>query len=68
MLGVGIAAGLIISGILGPLVAAWGGGSLSQPLTLLGAALTLVLVAGIACVLPAWRAASIDPVQALRVE
>jgi len=68
MLGVGIAAGLIISAILGPLVAAWGGGSLSQPLTLLGAALTLVLVAGIACVLPAWRAASIDPVQALRVE
>jgi putative ABC transport system permease protein len=68
MLGVGIAAGLIISGILGPLVAAWGGGSLSQPLTLLAAAVTLVLVAGIACVLPAWRAASIDPVQALRVE
>jgi putative ABC transport system permease protein len=68
MLGIGIAAGLIISAMVGPLVAAWGGGSLSQPLTLLGAALTLVLVAGIACVLPSWRAASIDPVQALRVE
>jgi putative ABC transport system permease protein len=68
MLGVGIAAGLIISAILGPLVSAWGGGSLSQPLTLLGAALVLVLVAALACVLPAWRAASIDPMQALRVE
>jgi hypothetical protein len=68
MLGVGIAAGLIISAMVGPLVAAWGGGSLSQPLTLLGAALILVLVAAIACVLPAWRAASIDPMQALRVE
>ena len=68
MVGIGIAAGLIISAMVGPLVAAWGGGSLSQPLTLLGAALTLVLVAAVACVLPAWRAASIDPVQALRVE
>jgi ABC-type antimicrobial peptide transport system permease subunit len=68
MLGVGITAGLIISAILGPLVAAWGGGSLSQPLTLLGAALTLLLVAAVSCILPAWRAASLDPVQALRVE
>jgi putative ABC transport system permease protein len=68
MLGIGISAGLIISAILGPLVAAWGGGSLSQPLTLLGATLTLVLVAAVACILPAWRAASIDPMQALRAE
>jgi len=36
--------------------------------TLLAAASVLVLVAGIACVLPAWRAASIDPMRALRVE
>jgi ABC-type antimicrobial peptide transport system permease subunit len=68
MLGIGIAAGLIISEILGPIVSAWGGGSMSQPLTLLGAALTLVLVAAIACVLPAWRAGSIDPMQVLRAE
>jgi ABC-type antimicrobial peptide transport system permease subunit len=68
MLGVGVATGLLLSAILGPLVAAWGGGSLSQPLTLLGAALTLVLVATIACVLPALRAASIDPMQVLRTE
>jgi putative ABC transport system permease protein len=68
MLGVGVATGLILSAILGPLVAAWGGGSLSQPLTLLGAALTLVLVATIAGVLPALRAASIDPMQVLRTE
>ncbi len=68
MLGVGIAGGLVISAMVGPLVAAWGGGSLSQPLTLLEAALTLVLVAAIACVLPALRAASIDPMQVLRAE
>jgi putative ABC transport system permease protein len=68
MVGVGIAAGLIISAILGPLVSAWGGGSLSQPLTLLGATLILALVASFACVRPAWRAASIDPMQVLRAE
>ncbi|HTS12303.1 MAG TPA: ADOP family duplicated permease [Candidatus Limnocylindrales bacterium] len=68
MTGIGIAAGLIISAILGPLVSAWGGGSLSQPSTLLGAALILVLVAAIACVVPAWRAASVDPIEVLRGE
>jgi predicted permease len=68
MLGIGVAAGLIISAMVGPLIAAWGGGSLSQPLTLLGAALTLVLIASIACILPALRAASIDPMQVLRAE
>jgi predicted permease len=68
MLGIGIVAGSIISAIVGPLAAAWVGGSLSQPLTLLGAASVLALVAAIACVVPSWRAASIDPMQALRVE
>jgi predicted permease len=68
MVGIGIAAGLVISAILGPLVSAWGGGSLSQPLTLLAAAMTLVFVAAVACIIPAWRAATVDPVQALRVE
>jgi ABC-type antimicrobial peptide transport system permease subunit len=68
MLGVGIVAGLIIGAILGPIVSAWGGGQLSQPWTLLGAALILILVAAIACVVPAWRAASIDPMKVLRAE
>lgn len=68
MLVVGVVTGLIISEILGPLVAAWGGGSPSQPSTLLTAILVLVLVTVGACVLPAWRAATIDPAQALRVD
>jgi putative ABC transport system permease protein len=68
MLGAGVAVGLILSVILNRVVASWAGGSSRDPFTLLAAASILVLVAGIACVLPAWRAASIDPMRALRVE
>lgn len=35
---------------------------------MIGAIVTLVVAASIAASLPAWRAASIDPVQALRME
>jgi predicted permease len=67
-LGAGVAVGLILSVILNRVVASWAGGSSRDPLTLVAAASILILVAGIACVLPAWRAASIDPMRALRVE
>jgi predicted permease len=68
MLGAGVAVGLLLSVILNRVVASWAGGSSRDPVTLLAAASLLVLVAGLACVLPAWRAASIDPMRALRVE
>jgi len=68
MLGAGVAVGLLLSVILNRVVASWAGGSSRDPVTLLAAASLLVLVAGVACVLPAWRAASIDPMRALRVE
>jgi predicted permease len=68
MLGAGVALGLLLSVILNRVVASWAGGSSRDPVTLLAAASILVAVAGIACVLPAWRAASIDPMRALRVE
>jgi len=67
-LGAGVGVGLILSVILNRVVASWAGGSSRDPLTLVAAASILILVAGIACVLPAWRAASIDPMRALRVE
>jgi predicted permease len=67
-LGAGVAVGLILSVTLNRVVASWAGGSSRDPVTLLAAASILILVAGIACVLPAWRAASIDPMRALRVE
>jgi predicted permease len=68
MLGAGVVVGLLLSVILNRVVASWAGGSSRDPVTLLAAAALLVLVAGVACVLPAWRAASIDPMRALRVE
>jgi predicted permease len=68
MLGVGIVAGLIINAILAPLGFTWIGSGSSQPLILLGAAFILVFVATTACVVPALRAVSINPVQALRIE
>ncbi len=67
-LGTGVAVGLLLSVILNRVVASWAGGSSRDPLTLVAAAFILILVAGIACVLPAWRAASIDPMRALRLE
>ena len=67
-LGAGVVVGLILSVILNRVVASWAGGSSRDPLTLVAAAFILILVAGIACVLPAWRAASIDPMRALRLE
>jgi len=60
--------GLGLSVVLNRIVVPWAGGSSRDPLTLLAAALLLLLVAAIACVLPAWRAATIDPMQALRTE
>jgi predicted permease len=64
----GLALGLLLSLALNRLVYSWAGGDSRDPLTLLAAVALLVFVAALACVLPAWRAASIDPMRALRVE
>src|SRR5712671_1134804 len=68
MLAAGIVVGLGLSVALGRVVGAWAGGSPRDPLTLLAAASILVLVSVVACVAPAWRAASVNPVVALRYE
>jgi ABC-type antimicrobial peptide transport system permease subunit len=39
-----------------------------DPVTYAAAPLFLILVAAIACWLPAWRAAKVDPMKALRCE
>ena len=69
MLAAGVAVGLVLSLALDHIIRAWaGGGSPRDPLTLLMSALILITVATIACVVPAWRAATVDPVVALRYE
>jgi predicted permease len=68
MLAAGVAVGLGLSVVLSRVVGAWAGGSPRDPVTLLLSALLLVLVAVVACLAPAWRAASVDPVVALRYE
>ena len=68
MLAAGLGIGLGLSIALSRVVGSWAGGSPRDPLTLLAAALVLVLVSAIACVAPAWRAASLDPSMALRYE
>jgi predicted permease len=68
MLGIGVIVGLALSIALSRSVASLAGGNPRDPLTLLGAAFFMVLVAAIACIVPAWRAATMDPMSALRYE
>jgi predicted permease len=68
MLAAGVVIGLGLSVVLSRIVGAWAGGSPRDPLTLLTSAIVLVLVSVVACVAPAWRAASVDPSVALRYE
>jgi predicted lysophospholipase L1 biosynthesis ABC-type transport system permease subunit len=65
-LGIGLALGLILSVALHRILSSWSGGNSRDPLTLMASSLILVFVALIACLVPAWRAATIDPMRALR--
>jgi predicted permease len=67
-LGIGLALGLILSVALHRVFSSWAGGNSRDPLTLMASSLVLVFVALIACLVPAWRAATIDPMRALRTE
>jgi predicted permease len=68
MLGFGLALGLALSVALNKVIVSWANGSPRDPLTLLASAMLLLLVAIAACIVPAWRAATIDPMRALRTE
>ncbi len=66
--GGGIAAGIVLTITLNRLMASWDAESSRNPLLLLGAAFVLSLVAVLACMIPARRAASVDPMTAIRRE
>jgi hypothetical protein len=69
MVGLGMAVGAFALIFVGHLITGMLHGiSNSDPLTLVAAGIILIVVAFLAALFPAWRAATLDPMQALRVE
>ncbi len=66
--GAGMVAGVVLTLALNKVMASWAAESSRDPLLLLGATGILSLVATIACLVPAWRAAGVDPMKAIRYE
>ena len=66
--GMGIGSGLILSFALNRFVARWVENSSHNSLPILAASILLLVVAIVACLAPARRALSVDPMTALRCE
>lgn len=66
--GSGIAVGLVLSLSLSHVVSAWVGITTNHPLIVFSVSLLLLVVACVACFVPARKALSIDPIAALRSE
>jgi ABC-type antimicrobial peptide transport system permease subunit len=66
--GLGIAVGLALSLSLNRAISSWVGNTASHPLIVLSISSLLVVVAIMACLAPARRASSVDPMTALRCE
>jgi ABC-type antimicrobial peptide transport system permease subunit len=65
---IGMAAGLVASIALNKVVSHWVQSSSRDPLVLVAVAFVLVMIALLACLWPARRAANLDPMKALRTE
>jgi len=66
--GGGLLAGLVLSLALKGVLSRWAQGSSMDAAVVLAVVAILMAAATVACVLPAYRASSIDPVTALRYE
>jgi putative ABC transport system permease protein len=64
----GVVCGLLLSLMLSGILAKWAEGSAHNPLLFAGVTLLLVLTSALAALLPAHRASSVDPMDALRYE
>jgi ABC-type antimicrobial peptide transport system permease subunit len=64
----GLGGGMALSLVLGKFLSRWAEGSSQSPILFIAAALLLILTATIAALVPARRASSIDPMDALRYE
>jgi predicted permease len=65
---IGIAAGLALSFGLNRLISSWVGTTTNHPLLVISVSFLLLVVAAMACIAPARRALSVDPMTALRRE
>ena len=66
--GLGLACGAALSLGAGRIVTRWVENGTHDPLMVLGVSLLVTLVATVACLVPVWRALSVDPMTALRCE
>lgn len=66
--GAGIAAGLILSFALNQLIARWIENGTHNPLMILVVSFVLIVIAALACLVPARRALAIEPMVALRCD
>ena len=66
--GIGLAAGFLLSFGTGKVIARWVQNSGHTPLIAVAVSLLVILVAGLACLVPAMRALAVDPNAALRCE
>ena len=66
--GIGLAAGLVLSLGTGKIITRWVQNAAQDPLIPLSVSALVILVAGLACLVPAMRALSVDPNTALRCE
>jgi ABC-type lipoprotein release transport system permease subunit len=66
--GFGLLAGVTLSIGLNRLISGWVENSAHSPLLLVGTCLVLLSASGLACLIPSWRASSVDPMTALRCE